>query len=197
MTILQNDEDHRRVIVGLAGRKRVGKDSIADILMHEYGFGSDSFATPIRDFVYGLTEGPDRVESGDRKEDLISWLGCSRRELMQTLGTEWGRKMIHPDIWINALRHRIAKYPASHTCPLVITDIRFEDEAQAVRDMGGWVVHVRRPGLPQTDTHESEADLQIQKVDGLIYNDGDLTALESTVRNAVIPAIEKLFGAQS
>ena len=196
MTISPPQKNHRRIIVGLAGRKRVGKDSIADILIYEYGFVSDSFAAPFRDFVSQAIccDFADVVD----KEAPIDWLGGkSRRELMQLLGTAWGRKMIHADIWINALRQRIAKYPASHTCPLVITDIRFEDEAQAVRDMGGWVVHVRRPQLPYTDMHESESDLQIYKMDGIVYNDGDLPALESTVINAVIPAIETLFGEQS
>ena len=111
---------------------------------------------------------------------------------MQTLGNGWGRKMIHREIWINALRNRLTL--SRSYWPLVITDVRYENEAQTVRDMGGWIVHVRRPQLPYTDMHESESDLVIQKSDGIVYNDDDLAALQSTVRNALIPAITELFG---
>ena len=186
----------RRVIIGLAGRKRVGKDSIADILKGEFGFGSDSFAAPFRNFVYQLIGAAQDQEID--KEKTIDWLGASPRHLMQTLGNEWGRKMIHPEIWINALRNRLTlrnRLALSRSYwPLVITDVRYENEAQTVRDMGGWIVHVRRPQLPYTDMHESESDLVIQKSDGIVYNDDDLAALQSTVRNALIPAITELFG---
>ena len=180
----------RRVIIGLAGRKRVGKDSIADILKGEFGFGSDSFAAPFRNFVYQLIGAAQDQEID--KEKIIDWIGVSPRHLMQTLGNGWGRKMIHREIWINALRNRLTL--SRSYWPLVITDVRYENEAQTVRDMGGWIVHVRRPQLPYTDMHESESDLVIQKSDGIVYNDDDLAALQSTVRNALIPAITELFG---
>lgn len=193
MKNLMTPKNSRRIIVGLAGRKRVGKDTIANVLKNEYGFVSDSFAAPIRSFVYELTGIPECAESDDIKEETVPWLGKSRRELMQTLGTEWGRKTIHPDIWINALRRRVID---NYGTPLVITDIRFENEAQTVRALGGWVLHVQRPGLTHADLHESETDLRIYKMDGLIRNDGDIDALKAAVRNAAIPSIEQLFGAQ-
>jgi hypothetical protein len=184
------------VIVGLAGRKRVGKDSVANILINKYGYRNDSFANPIRKFIALLTNSVNADETYQLdadKEEPIEWLGgISKRYMMQTLGTEWGRDLVHPEIWINALWRRVDVKNAS--VPLVISDIRYEDEAQSVREKGGWVVHVCRPGLPQTDMHETESNLYIKKTDGIVYNDGDISALRSTVINGLMPAIEKLFG---
>ncbi len=152
------------MLIGLAGKKRVGKDTAAKVFAGR-GWHVDSFAAPLRALVEQIA-GPITDEN---KERGITWLGGkSRREMMQTLGTEWGRQMVHPEIWVRSLLHRVRGRRA------VITDLRFENEAEAIRKAGGIVVHITRPSAPTGDKHPSEAGIQIRREDFLLTNDGSV-----------------------
>ena len=58
--------------------------------------------------------------------------GQTYRYLAQTLGTEWGRELIHPDLWIMCLKYRLQKTYS----PIIIDDVRFENEAKFIREHG-------------------------------------------------------------
>lgn len=182
----------QRIIVGLAGKKRAGKDSIAHVLTSEYGFAHDSFAAPIREFVEKLTEDySSNVFSidGDR-ETAIDWLGGkSKRQLMQTLGTEWGRDMVSPTLWMDALWRRTGRATTSFHRLLVISDVRFDDEADFIRSKGGIIIHVVRPGLNGGDGHVSEYGVHKEDIDATLHNDGDLNHLQWRVHTALVPFV--------
>ena len=107
--------------------------------------------------------------------------GKSIRYMLQTLGTEWGRNLIHPDIWILEAERRLKQMSnANDTDGVIITDCRFPNEADKIHEMGGKVIRIVRPNNPLTATvnsvgvgaaHLSEQGLSSDKIDYTIIND--------------------------
>lgn len=138
------------MIIGIAGPKRSGKNTLALGLCAALGLEEHSFAAPLRQFVADML-GWNLWELEHRKEEPIEWLdGVTPRHMMQTLGTEWGRMLIHPDLWLRALAKRL---PAKGA---VIADVRFENEARVIHELGGVVIQLSRPGFGSGDHHVSE-----------------------------------------
>ena len=151
-------------LIGIAGAKRAGKSTLAQGLALVTGLPEESFAAPLREFVARIT-GMTARELDARKEEPLDWLdGVTPRQMMQTVGTEWGRQMIHPEIWLRSLFARIPPQGA------IISDVRFPNEAQAILDRGGIVFRVNRPGLPQGDGHLSEVPLPPELVTVDLWN---------------------------
>lgn len=168
------------MIIALCGLAGSGKNAVASILRRQHSFGVIAFADPIYDAVSAIT-GIHRRELEDRaiKEQVIPWLGKSPRELLQTLGTEWGRNTVRDDIWIQR-----AMQAARHYSKVAICDCRFANEAQAVLRAGGAVWQVRRQaaGLAgHAAKHSSEAGIPDRLVTLRIDNDGTLGDLEAAV----------------
>lgn len=154
------------MLIGLAGPKRSGKSTLAAGLCESLGLAEDSWAGPIRRFVAD-TLGWTMDELEARKEAPIHWLGgVTARQMMQTVGTEWGRRMVHGDLWLRSLFMRI---PAEGA---VISDCRFPNEAQAILDRGGMVIQLSRPGTGEGDAHASELPLPPELVSVRLVNDG-------------------------
>jgi hypothetical protein len=173
------------VIIGLCGAAGSGKNSAAHHLGRRYGAVQFAFADPLYAAISAIT-GLSVAELQDRrrKEAELEWLPASPRRLLQTIGTEWGRETIHPEIWIMATLRRI---DASEAALAVITDVRFENEAEAIRRRGGAVWHVVRPGAGlagATAEHSSEQGLPPECIDDEIVNDGDLAALDARLDEA-------------
>lgn len=150
---------HKR-IVGLAGPKGVGKSTLANQLVFEYyqeGLDSMvrvmSFATPLKEML-GCIVHEDYIKHD--KERIIPHLGVSARHCLQTLGTEWGRNTISNDIWVNLARHRIEE--SDHKI-FIIDDVRFDNEAKMILDLGGEVWNLSRDGVGGQDGHISEAGI--------------------------------------
>ncbi len=103
----------KKIIIGLAGRKASGKTTAAKHLVAELGFTRLSFADPIRnmigDFLLDMGYGVDYVDSllTNQKEQVLAPIGVSPRDLMQTLGTEWGRDCVTNDVWTHLARRRL------------------------------------------------------------------------------------------
>ncbi|KAF1049339.1 deoxynucleotide monophosphate kinase family protein [Xylophilus sp.] len=168
-------------LIGLAGRARTGKTTVADRLTAEYGYSNLSFAAPIREFVAQLTGITlAELENTEVKEAVILWIGKSPRQLMQTLGTEWGRQLVREDFWV---RRALA---AAETIPggrAVISDVRFDNEAEAIRAAGGVVLHIVRPDALEVSSHPSEAGVARDPRDFIIFNDLSLSALHKEVEH--------------
>lgn len=108
------------------------------------------------------------------------------REFLQKLGTDGLRNGLHENTWVNALMcDYIGMYDLDTdrtTYPnWVITDTRFPNEAQAIKDAGGIIIRVDRPGVSATNDHPSETSLDDWKFDYKIMNGSDLTSLLFTV----------------
>lgn len=162
-------------IIGIAGRKGSGKTTLAEAMV-SHGWVHDSFAAPIRRFMCNLFD-IEPIDLEAIKELPQRALGNrTPREVMQVLGTEWMRSYCGQNVWIDALRARIAPLYATGA-NAVISDVRFENEATFIRNLGGVVVWIERPGQRRDDPHVSELGLPTHLIDHVIENDRDLEYL--------------------
>jgi energy-coupling factor transporter ATP-binding protein EcfA2 len=175
------------MIVGLCGKKGCGKSTVADLIVKNFKFSKASFATPIKDMLMamGLTE--EEIWDSELKEIEIARFGKSPREMLQLLGTEFGRELISPDVWVRALEHRIEGVEK-----VIIDDVRFPNEARMIRKNGGVVVQVVRAGqaMGMVDTHVSEQGLDAELIDREIKN---VSCYETDLELAVNRVMEEII----
>lgn len=160
-------------LVGLAGAKGSGKDTMGLMLGAKLGYQKVSFAQPIKQALkqmFGLT---DEHFDWPKKEEPIERIGNKTpRYLMQTLGTEWGRNMISESVWVEAaLGHADTILSADPEARVVLTDVRFDDEARAIKDRGGVIVEIDRPGVAVDSNHVSEAGVSRDLVELFVRNE--------------------------
>lgn len=164
----------KKQLIGISALARCGKTTVANYLHERYGLDHYSFAGPLKQGLQVMLGLSDEHTEGELKElPLPQFGGKSPRQLMQTLGTEWGRSLVDNQIWLTCAQGRLQ----SATQGLVIADVRFENEAQWIRDNGGVVVHIQRPGAATVSAHASEAGVAIAEGDVLVVNDGSLVDL--------------------
>lgn len=167
-------------IIGIAGPAQVGKDTVARIIQSMLSDYREikSFADPMKDMLakgLGLTH--DQLH-GSHKEVIDERYECTPRHIMQTIGTEWGRNLIHPDIWVHAMLN------ATADAPTIIPDVRFENEAEFVRE-NGVLIHVKGRGGIEGG-HVSEKGVRRLDDDHVIYNTGDVSMLRYRVRRMIV-----------
>lgn len=139
-------------LIGLMGKARSGKDTVADYLQGEHSFGRYAFADPMKDMLEAAFG--DKFRNGDR-ERPIAWLGKSPRQLMQSLGTEWGRDEVHPDLWV-LIANEAWQVSKARGESLVVSDVRFANEAQWIVDQGGVLIEIVRDNAEPVNAHLSE-----------------------------------------
>ncbi len=157
-------------IIGLLGPAGGGKSHGAEWFRQEHKFTLVKMATPLKNMLRGLGLTHEHIEGKLKEEPCAILSGKSPRFAMQTLGTEWGRQIMDQDFWVNAWKETSRDFPR-----VVVDDVRFANEAQAIRDMGGTLIRVR-PAVdkqPQMDnaTHASETESNAIPVDFEIPND--------------------------
>lgn len=161
-------------IIALCGRKRSGKDTAAKALRC-FGYKQIAFAEPLKAMLVGflVASGMTRdnahfeVYDADREAPLHELNGRSVRHALQTLGTEWGRDLMHPALWRDATMRAIAAQPDRR---FVISDLRFPNEAMAVHGAGGVIVRIDRLDYAPRDVHISEKHIETLPVDHVIQN---------------------------
>lgn len=172
------------MILGITGYKRHGKDSVCEsIRALEPRARRIALADPLKAIareVYGLsTEQTD----GDLKESIDGRWGLSARQILQRLGTEVARS-IHPDTWVRYLLAQVAKHPQDVLW--VVPDVRFQNEALALRAAGAHIWRVHRPSLtPSGDLHASEAEIELIHPDVQLLNSSSLDDLRARVQAAL------------
>lgn len=167
-----------------------GKTSIA-LVLEEEGFVRLPFAEPVKQMAVALLQGlgmePEQIHNHlyiDRAT-LIPVLEVSGRRLLQTLGTEWGRQQIHSEIWVKHWQKR-AEICRAAGQRIVVDDIRFPNEADAIRQLGGQVWLVERPGVSYRGRHASEGGLSTYAGFSRFLINGDtLLALREKVLKAL------------
>lgn len=176
----------KRNLVAFIGLRRSGKDSAAQALVQQ-GWQLVKFADPLKDMLrtyfryVGVTTDhiEQMIEGGLKEEPNAQLCGKSTRWAMQSLGTEWGRKLIGDDLWVQAAMARAFQFPN-----VVISDCRFPNEAEAVRSQGGKLIRIERAGLV-ADTHPSEQLIATIPADFTIFNDSTLDDLRNKVLQLV------------
>lgn len=165
-------------LIGLTGPAGCGKTTAATHLVEDHGFVRMKFAQALKDMLraMGLTE---RQIEGDEKDIGIPHLGVTPRYLMQTLGTEWGRKCIDGDFWVSVLEPQVRE-ALDQGVSVVIDDVRFDNEAEMIRRLGGTVVFVTgRGGID--GSHDSEAGVSRGLFDVTVDNGGTVGDLTSVL----------------
>jgi hypothetical protein len=164
------------MIIAFTGRAGSGKSTAAQELIDRHGYIKQPFAGPLKDMCKAM--GISNAEMTDVKVKnmpIPSFGHKSPRHIMQTLGTEWGRNMIDPDIWINVWRRKLP-FDYKH---IVVDDCRFDNEVQIVKTLGGVVIKVCRIASDTAVTHASE--IVPAYYDGVIDNEGDIATLRRLV----------------
>lgn len=160
-------------IIGICGPIGAGKSTLAQSLAVYYSYTKLPFAQPLKTMLQALGIEPEALNDPKLKEEVHPLL-CDKtpRWAMQTLGTEWGRHWIHPDLWTRAWANRATKYSK-----VIADDLRFPNEAQLVRALGGQVWRIDRPDRQTNSVHESEQYLDGLPVDRLLVNSGTIQEL--------------------
>jgi hypothetical protein len=175
------------LIIGLTGLAGAGKDTVADRLCAAHGFERHAFAEPIRDMLTALLTGAGidyaHLFERDLKELPVPGIGVSGRRMMQTLGTEWGRSL-DTQLWVRVAAVTLGLDDLPNTSPvhdrIVLTDVRFPNEAAWIRSLGGYTWRVVRPA-PAVAEHVSEQHINQLPSDLSIDNSGTLEDLHDEV----------------
>jgi len=177
---------HLPPIVGFTGQAGVGKDSAALYLSRQYKYEQLSFAAPIKAMLNaGFGIDPAVWEDRVAKERVIDWIGRSPRQLAQTLGTEWGRNCVAQTIWLSIFSRNAAAVTAEGK-RVVVSDVRYANEAQHIVNMGGVIIRIERPDVAPVATHASEYGIPTNLVSGVIVNDYNLDTLYTRVERLVL-----------
>lgn len=199
-------------VVGLVGFIGSGKGAAGDILC-EYGYRKESFASGVKDVACIMFNWPRKMLEGDTEESR-QWRETpdefwskrfgrdfTPREALQKMGTEVGRDVFHEDFWVLQMESRMRFYDD----PIVITDVRFPNEINWIRKIGGKVYEVQRgkpPNWynflkytdPKRDNHmrfDAMSDYGVHYsewawvgcvMDGVISNNGTLEDLTNKIK---------------
>ena len=177
--------------IGLVGYSQSGKDTVADILVKNYGYTRVAFADKIREFLYGLNPMVTCSPTGYLQDlvNLVGWDAAKQepqvRRLLQDLGNS-ARKTIDENVWVTLALGNIDVNQR-----VVITDVRFENEAMMIKLMGGQLWRVKRVGVGPVNDHVSESELEGYKVNQIFVNNGTIEDLEALIKTRMNDAFSK------
>ena len=167
-------------IIGILGKKNSGKTTVYEML---HGILSENETIVKLSFAGKLKE-MFSVLAGIKKEHLnktdtknMLFKNKLIRVWLQSLG-EWGRNMI-PDLWIDTTLTNL-----NPNNVYIIDDVRFKNEVEKIKQLGGMIIKINRPSLKSNDTHISETEMDsILNYDEFIVNDGGLQDLYKKVKS--------------
>lgn len=169
-------------LIAFTGKKYAGKSTAAREITKLVEYPATlSFASPIKRAALAMGFTNEEVYSND-KEDLIAPFNVSIRRVFQSLGTDWGRNMIHPDIWLRMFERQYLLQKKSGTQLVVVDDVRFDNEADMIISLGGTIIEVF--GSPSAaDHHVSEAGINPNFVHYKLNHNPDLQQFLLDARN--------------
>lgn len=177
------------MLIGIIGKKRSGKDTSGDYLLKNKNFTKYSFANPIKRGAMELFGFTEEQVFGDLKDVVDPTWGITPRLVLQIMGTEVFQydmpkyipelQSIGRSFWVKRFEQW---YETNKELDVVICDVRFQHEVDAILKMGGVVWKVTRPNLNNGDEHASEKEMDlIEGVTTIINNDGTLDDLYNKI----------------
>lgn len=189
------------VLIGVMAKRRHGKDTMADLMVDELGFSKYILAGPLKEACRTLFLFDDDQLYGERKEEVDDRWGVTPRQVLQYIGTDVIREDLSKLIpwvgnrfWLERFQMEYTKLKQEHgnDVNVVVSDVRFANEVEAIHKMGGLVVKVHRHGMDDSDNHSSEKQMDsITDYDYLIENDATLGEYLEKVRVTVREALTK------
>ena len=170
-----------------AGKTTAGKAVVAALNGEAVLF---SFATPLRMMLRTLgVPVANLTDPALKEEPMPQFGGKSARQLMQSLGTEWGRNMVDPHLWTQAALYQIL-HLLQGDVPVVIDDLRFNNEAEMVHELGGIVAEVTPKGGVKRGEHASERGISSSLIDAYFTNDMTPAFLASVSRYCTTDTVD-------
>lgn len=177
------------ILIGLSGYAQTGKDTVADFLVRDHGFTRVAFADKLKAVAYDLNPficgGPGGMRRLQAEVNDFGWDAAKQRpeirRILQALGGGI-RDHVHDQTWINAAIGSGAT-PGQR---VVVTDVRYPNEAAAIRFRHGQIVRISRFGVEPVNGHISETAMDDERLwDAHILNDSSLEHLQATVERFV------------
>ena len=175
------------MIIGLTGYAQSGKDTVANILVEQYGYTRVAFADKIRDFLYEVNPMVGCSPSGYLKDlvDLVGWDAAKQepqvRRLLQDLGVG-ARKVFGENFWVEQALGPQRPWEDDLE-NIVVTDVRFTNEADYIQGFPvAQLWRIKRIGVGAVNEHVSERDMDGYQVDQIFANNGTLEDLELMVK---------------
>ncbi len=187
-----------RNLIGIVGKLNSGKGVVGEVLTDEYRYLPFAFADPLKLVIRDLFDIDDNVlwgPSTNRTGEV--------RRMLQELGTDFARKY-RPNVWVEKLRRRVVmarndgcdylqlhnQHALAVAQGIVVTDLRFPNEAAVIQELGGKLIRIVRPGSGDHETdeavnHASETETDSFDVDEVILNHSTLEDLCASVRKFV------------
>jgi len=167
-------------VIALIGQAGSGKTEVARHLIINHSYQEMKFAGILKDMLRSLGLSEEEINGSLKEAPSSLLLGTTPRHAMQTLGTEWGRDLIHPDIWAHAWKVQVTEY-LSYGHKVVCDDCRFENEVKVVHDFhGAQIWRILRKDLPPRMEHSSE-NVDVLPFDRTIKNYGSIGELKTAV----------------
>ena len=171
------------MIIGLSGYAQSGKDSVASILTSKYGFERVAFADAIRSILWEMN--PIVKDSGFTVQTVVHAYGWDKakvvfpemRRLLQELGVS-SRHTLGDQVWVSAALRKMDDKDKNY----VISDVRFGNEAEIVKQLNGHLWRIKRQGVEAVNSHISESGMDGYKVDQILHNGGTIEELELLVQ---------------
>ena len=201
-TLASSSHSRPAIIIGLVGTERSGKDTIADYLITNHNFKKHNMADPIRAIAKQLFNWTESQLTGAQKDIPDPDTGIKPRDFFTWFGTDICQFSIYDrfpqlagnvkprTIWTRAMHAFISQNSRAHN--IVIPDIRFKHEADALLDAGGIIVHISnrdRDTFDQLGKYEL-AELQTEKKYNAggykLDNNGDIASLFRNIDDLII-----------
>lgn len=181
-------------VIAFVGKMGSGKTTAAKYVEDRYAFDCVrlSFADGLKKMLEALYIPKDHLYGSRKNEPCTELCGITARHAMITLGTEWGRDMIHPDIWVNALARKMGiMVNELGVSRFVIDDVRFMNEASWVKGLNeigvtGKLIRIIRETEEKKIDHRSETEMDNIVEDWLINNSGDLCSLYYSIDEVLL-----------
>jgi len=203
-------------VIGLLGFIGAGKGTVSEYLVENHNYIQDSFASSLKDACSVIFSWPRHLLEGDTdesrtwREQIDVWWAkelsipnFTPRLALQLVGTDSLRNHFHQDIWFLTTKNRIQNNPDQN---VVISDVRFPNEINMIRELGGKLVQVKRGRDPVwlptaisanqgdefalieiqecfPDVHFSEWAWAGTTVDVVLDNNNDLSSLHKNINN--------------
>jgi len=169
-------------LIGICGKKGVGKDTIADYLVQRHEFHKDAFAGPLKKAcseIFGIPLSHFYDEK--IKEEVDPFWEKSPRCLMQEVGTDLFRNHYDPNILLHSMEKRLDEYEKDNK-NICVCDVRFPNEALCLLQRGGTLIYIDRPSTKaahEEDQHASETSVEYVRTMATIVlnNDGSIQDL--------------------